>query len=46
MNINYQIKPSSYVTCITMSGSIEQSITHIQECRGDPNQYTTLEGKT
>jgi hypothetical protein len=22
----------------------EQAITHIRECRGDPNQYTTLQG--
>jgi hypothetical protein len=33
------------LSCITMSGPYEQAITHIQECREDPNQYTTIEGK-
>jgi hypothetical protein len=42
---NYQIKPSTYVTCITMSGGSEQAIDHIRDYHRDPNQHTTLQGE-
>jgi hypothetical protein len=46
INNNYQLKSSSYGTHINMSGGSEQAITHIRECHGHLNQYTTLQRKT